>query len=119
MENRSVTWEDIEIYKFRDFRKTEKGYKPSNVELKNKEVLSIDSWINRIEQHISKNKHEHIYEALKDYWTRNNNGNKPEFSAYCAYARKDFNNPICAGFKEFKEKGLFIEKLGYMYPWQR
>ena len=117
MDNLTVNWEDIEIYRYKDFYKTGKGRMPYSVELKNTEVISIECWINRIQQHIEENNNKDLYEALKEYWTKNNNGNTPEFAAYHSYTTKVFNMPTWAGFKEFKTKGLYIESLGDIYPW--
>lgn len=117
MEKITVTWEDIDIRRFMYFANTGNEARTRKVELNNGDTITIECWIQRIKQHIYENKHEDIYEALKDYWTRNSNGNTPEFSAYFSYAKKAFNNPIWAGFKEFKEKGLYIESLGDVYPW--
>lgn len=117
MREATVTWEDIEVYRFGDFINTGSGRRASNVELKNKTIITVDCWIERINKHIDENNLWYLYEELKDYWTRNKNGESPEFSAYFSYAHKAFNNPIWAGFEEFKKKGLYIESIGDVYPW--
>lgn len=115
--DRTVKWEDIEMYRFIDFHKSKYGTRPFRVELKNGEILTIDCWFKRIQQHIDEHNFQHLLDALVEYWRKNPNGDTPEFAAYKSYAAKVFNMPTWAGFKEFKLRGLYVEELGDIYPW--
>lgn len=118
MDKKTLTWDDINKYRYTGhyFCKG-KGHGYHSVELKNGEIISKEEWITRIQRHIELNNHQYLYNALKEYWTEHPNGNSPEYQAYSSYASKLFNNPTWTNFNDFKARGLYLEKLGDVYPW--